>query len=240
MELIKPPLAAVDPGQPVTAQGWNEILTGVSDLFDAVLAFGTGVVQVNPLFDGTPVADATVIATPADGGQPVRAVPPYEGRSTHSLVGLSSGTWTVHTDAPGFAIDVRSMTVPTEATLQFDMSREGVVVPDLFGVGLRAAIDALRSAGLDTDMILDTTGKELPRSTVPPEYVEAPVLDQSPAPGDIARPGALRVRLVVASALRRDPVVTMPSLVGLTATEASRVLEQLGLTVGRTTFQNRN
>jgi beta-lactam-binding protein with PASTA domain len=36
----------------------------------------------------------------------------------------------------------------------------------------------------------------------------------------------------VASALRRDPVVTMPSLIGLSLTEAKQVLDRLGLVLG--------
>ena len=40
MALTKPALTHVNPGEPVTAQGWNTILDGVGDLFDAVLAFG--------------------------------------------------------------------------------------------------------------------------------------------------------------------------------------------------------
>lgn len=237
MELTKPPLAPVDPGQPVTAQGWNEILTGLSDLFDAVLAFGTGVVQVNPVFDGAIVEGAEVIAMPTDGGQPVQAVPPFAGRSSYSLVGLADGTWTVHIDAPGFEPVVTSITVPTSSTVQRDLARRGVVVPDLFGKGLKRALDELGSVNLDTDLVFDTTGKELPRASLPPEYVDAPVLYQSPHPGAVAPPGAQGVRLVVASALRRDPVVKMPSLLGLTASEATQVLANLGLVVGSTTFK---
>lgn len=238
MELTKPPLAPVDPGQPVTSQGWNEILTGLSDLFDAVLSFGTGVLQVNPMFDGATVDGAEVIAMPGDGGQPVIAVPPFAGRSTYSLVGLADGAWTIHIDAPGFEPVATAVTLPTNSTVQRDLVRRGIKVPDLFGKGLKRALDELESANLDTDLIFDTTGKELPRATLPPEYVDTPVLHQSPEPGAIAPPGEQRVRLVVASALRRDPVVTMPSLLGLTSSEAARVLERLGLVIGRTTFKS--
>ena len=55
--LTKPTLANVVPGQPVTAQGWNAILGGVSDLFDAVLALGTGVLQVSVVAGDAPLKD---------------------------------------------------------------------------------------------------------------------------------------------------------------------------------------
>jgi hypothetical protein len=42
---------------------------------------------------------------------------------------------------------------------------------------------------------------------------------------------------VVASALRRDPVVTMPSLTGLSLSEAQEVLERIGLVLGETSLR---
>ena len=86
MALTKPPLSPVSPGQPVTAQGWNDVLTGVSDLFDTLLAFGTDALSVRPVIDGVLINDATVVAVP-DVGQPVRAVPrSATGRYTPSSV----------------------------------------------------------------------------------------------------------------------------------------------------------
>lgn len=236
MALTKPPLSPVSPGQPVTAQGWNVVLDGLSDLFDAVLAFGADAVSVRPVIDDTTIPNAVVVAVP-DSGQPIRAVPPFGDRTSHTLVGLTAGNWTVHVTAPGFEPKGMAIVVPQADTVVVEMARRGSVVPDLFGVGLRSATDRLRAAGFDLDVVLDTTGREVPRTTLPPEYVDAPVLVQSPAPGDVAPPENLRVRVVVASPLRRDPVVTMPSLIGLTSSEAARVLERLGLVVGVSTFQ---
>lgn len=236
MALTKPPLSPVSPGQPVTAQGWNDVLTGVSDLFDALLAFGTDALSVRPVIDDVTIADAIVVAVP-DVGQPVRAVPPFGDRTTHTLVGLTDGNWTIHVQAPGFEPKATAVVVPQTGPVVVELTRRGSVVPDLFGVGLRSATDRLRAEGLDVDVVLDTTGREVPRTAMPPEYVDSPVLVQSPAPGGVAPPDNLRVRLVVASPLRRDPVVTMPSLIGLTSSEAAKVLERLGLVLGTSTFQ---
>jgi len=238
MPLTKPPLSTVSPGQPVTAQAWNEVLTGLSDLFDAVLAFGTGAVAVRVVIDDVVLGGASVIAVPDGEGQPIKAVPPFGDRTSHTLVGLTDGSWAVHVEAPDFEPNSVPLTVPHGETLVVELARRGTVVPDLFGIGLRSATDRLRAEGLDLDITLDTTGKELPRTSLAPEYVDAPVLVQSPAPGEVAPPDNPRVRLVVASPLRREPVVTMPSLTGLTVSEASTVLERLGLVVGTTTFQS--
>jgi beta-lactam-binding protein with PASTA domain len=99
-----------------------------------------------------------------------------------------------------------------------------------------AALEQLHAAGIDADMILDTTGREISRTSVPPEYADSPILFQLPAAGIVVPTGTGRVRLVVASALRRDPVVTMPSLTGLSLSEAQEVLERIGLVLGETSL----
>jgi hypothetical protein len=238
MPLTKPPLAEVSPGQPVTAQGWNGLLAALSDLFDAVLAFGTGLVVVDVVFGGQPVLGADVVAVPVGDGQPVRAVPPFGDRTGYSLVGMSDGSWNVQVAAPGFNDETIQITVPRAEALPVNLTRRGSVVPDLFGLGLRTAMDRLREVGMEADLVFDTTGREIPRASLPPEYVDAPVLVQEPRRGEVAPPENLRARLVVASALRRDPVVKMPSLIGLSSSEAAQVLERLGLSVGTVTVQN--
>jgi len=113
------------------------------------------------------------------------------------------------------------------------MTVDGVVLPDFFGQPVRGVLDQLRSLTLDADALIDTTGREVSRTSLPPEYVDSPVLLQLPAAGTVVPTATGRVRLVVASALRRDPVVTMPSLVGLNLTEAKQVLDRLGLVLGQ-------
>ena len=52
-----------------------------------------------------------------------------------------------------------------------------------------------------------------------------------PPAGDPA-PASSGAQLVVSAALEVEPTVVMPSLAGLTLTEARRVLEDLGLVLG--------
>jgi beta-lactam-binding protein with PASTA domain len=125
----------------------------------------------------------------------------------------------------------------TSLPLVVELARAGVVVPDLYGAGFRSAVTTLQGAGLDVDVAFDTTGREVSKTAIPPEYDGAPVLVQQPDAGAVVA-AATRVRIVVASPLRRDPVVTMPSLVGLTLTETREVLERLGLQIGTTTVRS--
>ncbi len=232
MPLSKPPLASVNPGEPVTAQGWNALVNGLSALYDAVIALGGATLEVVVAAAGQPVESAVVVAEPLGEGRPVTALPPFGTRTSHLLVGLTDGPWRVHVQATGFNDEAREVTMPAGAPLSVPLSIAGVPVPDLFGKGARAALDQLRAAGIDADLVLDTTGKEISRTALPPEYVDSPVLVQLPAAGTVVAAGTGRVRLVLASALRREPVVTMPSLIGLTPNEAKEVLEKVGLTLG--------
>ncbi|HEX9645720.1 MAG TPA: PASTA domain-containing protein [Acidimicrobiia bacterium] len=235
--LVKPELAEVSPGQPVTAQGWNTLVSGLSDLYDEVLSMGRGGIEVNVLHDGTPVPGAQVVAVPMGDGQPVDAIPPFPGRSAYTLAGLSDGNWQVHVEADGFQTQTLEVTIPRDDPLPANLLLDGTAMPDLFGRELRSALNLLAEAGIGIDLIFDTTGRELPRASIPPEYESAPILVHSPSAGEIVS-AAADARLVVASAIRKDPVVVMPSLIGLTYDEAAEVLERLGLRVGTTTVRS--
>lgn len=238
MPLTKPPLATVSPGEPVSAQGWNALVNGLSTLYDAVIALGGDTLVVAVTEGTTELRDAIVVAEPLGEGQAVRALPPFGARPNHVVVGLTAGPWRIHVQLDGFNDEVREISVPQTDPLAVAMTRAGVVVPNLFGVGARSALDQLHALGIDADLLLDTTGRELSRTALPPESVDSPVLVQLPDAGAVVPSGTGRVKLVVASALRRDPVVTMPSLVGLTLREAQQVLDRLGLRVGDTTVRD--
>jgi len=237
MPLTTPPLATVVAGEPVTAQGWNALVNGLRALYQAVIALGGATLDVTVTAGQQSPQSITVVAEPLGEGRPVRALPPFGARTAHLLVGLTDGPWRVHVQAPGFTAEVREVILPRTDPLAVALTSAGVVVPDLFGDSLRGALDELRRLGIDTDQVLDTTGREVSRSAVPPEYVDAPILAQLPAAGEVVPSGTGRVRLVVASALRREPVVTMPSLIGLSLGEAQQVLERLGLRMGSTTIR---
>lgn len=239
MPLTKPALATVSAGDPVTAQAWNTIVTGLGDLYDAVLAFGQGVLDVSVLFNGSPVAGADVVAAPASGDlTPIEAVSPYGSVTDYSVVGVTAGTWHVFVRAPGFQSQTQDVNFPTSTPLVFNLVATGVVVPDLFGMTAQDAMTHLSALNLNIDVILDVLGHEVPKTSLPPQYQNQPILDQLPPAGTVVDPTAQRMRLVVATALDQAPVVTMPSLVGLTYDEVASVLDGLGLKVGKTTVQS--
>ena len=84
MALEKPPLATVEPGRPITAQGWNAIVDALSALYDAVLAFGSG--NCRGLRAGRRRSWSTasqIVAEPVGEGLPVDGAPAV--RHAHHL-----------------------------------------------------------------------------------------------------------------------------------------------------------
>lgn len=232
MTIEKPPLPNAEPGRPITAQGWNGIVDAVSKLYDAVNAIGSGLLEVDVTSDGRPITAATVTAVPDGPGNPIAAVAPMADRTTFRIAGVSDGQWTVTAAATGFTTKSVTVSVPSASPVLIELAPVGPVVPNLFGVPFQTAFAALTSASLGVGAIVDTFGKEVPRSPIPTQYQNTPVLFQLPPAGTRLDPTE-RVNLVVAATVTQAPVVTMPNLSGLTQDEAVRVLEQLGLSIGR-------
>jgi hypothetical protein len=237
MPLTKPALATVSPGQPVTAQGWNAIVGGVGDLFDALLALGTGVLEVSVVSGEQPVRDAQLVAAPQGEGLPLPGLPPHGEEGNYTIAGLTPGQWRVFVQAPGHRPETRTVTIPATEPLVVPLTLAGVRVPDLFGRSGQEAFAMLNTAGLAVDLVLDVLGHEVSRAPLPAQYQNQPILLQLPAAGTVVDPATQRMRLVIAAAIEQAPVVTMPNLVGLTNDEVAAVLNRLGLVLGRTTVR---
>ncbi|CAN5117181.1 hypothetical protein BH18ACT4_BH18ACT4_06260 [soil metagenome] len=237
MALTKPALASAVAGHPITAQGWNDITTGVLALYDAVLALGTGSAEISVVAGGAPVAGAKVIAEPLGEGTPVAALAPFGGRTTYLMVGVTPGNWRVHVEAGGFTTEQRDVSVPLAETLVVPLTPSGSTVPDLFALGAQDAKSKLAEVGLQIERIMDVTGQDVSPFDIPADHQNSSVLSQLPAAGAVVNPTVTRVRLVVAAALGVTDSVTMPSLVGLTYDEMVQVLTGLGLAVGKTTIK---
>lgn len=229
----KPPLVSAEPGRPITAQGWNSIVDALDNLYDVVAALGSGALLVEVTADGANVPGASVVASPSgDDGLPVVAIPPFGDRKAHTVVGISDGSWQLRVRADGFDDAEATVSVPSADPVVVPLTPVGPVVPDVFGRPLQDAVGDLTRRGHGIGTVLDTFGREISRGRIPADYQNVAVIAQTPAPGGRLSTSA-RVNLVVGSPVTQAPIVTMPDLSGLTQAEASRVLEQLGLRLGR-------
>jgi hypothetical protein len=231
MPLEKPPLPAVSAGQPVTAQGWNAVLSAVGALYDGVNALGTEQVTVNVTAGGRPVPNATVVAVPTSG-PPVLAVPPHGTDTGYRLTELVVGSYTVLVSAPSHAaIAPISITVPRGA-LAVSLTATTFAMPSVIGSAASAAITALANAGVTIDLVLDVFGETVTHTSLPPARQSAKVLVQHPIAGAPVD-AATRARLVLSALPEVQETVQVPPIMGLTFEEARRLLNEVGLDIGR-------
>lgn len=223
-------------GEPVTAQGWNDLINAVVDLRAFVEATTGSRLAVRVAGPALATDAVRVSAIAADGGVTDAAAPVPPGDS-FTLMDLLPGAYTIRAEARGFTAATAAITVPATAPVTLTLTRSTPAMPTLFGLTLEQALAALRTAAIVPARVVDITGRDVPPASPGAEFNSTLVLVQLPQPGDpvAADRGA---QLVVSAALEIEATIEMPSLAGLTLVEARRVLDQLGLVLG--TVQTRN
>jgi PASTA domain-containing protein len=231
---LKPFIATkVNPGDPVTAQAWNDIVDGTDGVYKFLQAT-LHLVKVRITTSNLDPAAVRVTATRA-AGTPYEAVRPVPPDTTHVLAGLEAGAYTLVAQAPGYTPATQTLTIADagETSLEMTLSPVGAFMPDLFGMRLADALGALAAAQIPVTRLLDFTARELAAQTVGEgDDADAPVLAQSPAAGATVAAGG-GAQLVVATPVTVEPAIEVPSLAGLSQFEAQKALEAIGLVLGK-------
>lgn len=225
----------VKPGEPLTAQAWNDVLDGVDGVYQFLKA-SMHTVKVKITNPGLDPEVVRVTASRAEG-PPVEAVRPIPPGTEHVLSRLEPGAWTVTAEAPGFRTATAPVTVTEgpETSLEIALQQVGAFMPELFGLTLAAAAAALATAGIPLVRLLDFTARELPPQNPGTENAEAPVLVQWPPAHVLVLP-SVGAELVIAVPVQVEPAVEVPSLTGLTQQEVQKALEAVGLALGKVSF----
>jgi|KBSMisStandDraft_5_1062788.scaffolds.fasta_scaffold36369_2 hypothetical protein len=229
MPINVPPQTTVSPGEPVTAEGWNAIVGGVTALtqyLNATEASGVHVVIKN-----AGVTNARVTAT-RDDGVTYEAVAPVPPGTDFIIAGLRPGAYVVRVEAPGFSTETTSITAPIATPVEISLQANGAFMPELFGLTLRAALQELSSRKIAVGRILDVVGRDVPPANPGSDYNDQPILAHFPSAGTAVPPEG-QVQLLVSTALQVQQSVEVPSLAGLTLSEAQKALEALGLVLGK-------
>lgn len=220
----------VNPGEPLTAQAWNDLVNAIDDTHKFLLAT-THTLTVRITNTDLDPATVRVTASRADG-PPIEAVRPFGSNPVHTLKELELGMYTLRASAPGFSDATTTVTVGDTPLPEQSLALTAAqpIMPDLFGTDLTTALAALGQLGATVARVLDFNGNDVPPASPAPEAARAPVLVQHPPPGT---PIVAGVGLVVAIPPKIEAAVEMPSLAGLTEVEARKAIEQAGLVVGR-------
>jgi hypothetical protein len=222
----------VTPGEPLTAQAWNEIVAAVAALNHHILSTEASSIRVQIANAGLAPGQTRVTAVPQDGAQAFEAVRPIPPGTEHVFAGLRPGVYTVRAEAPGFDAATATVTVPAAEPVSLTLVPRGGLMPALFGRPLSQALSDLKSLGIAVSRVLDIAGREVAPANPGAEYADAPVLVQIPAPGQPVPPES-SAQLAVAAALQVEPSIEVPSLTGLSLEEAKKALEAAGLVLGK-------
>src|SRR5215213_9743201 len=102
----------VNAGEPVTAQGWNEIVNALQNILGFLDAnAGTSLVVHIENTDADP--GTTRVVAIAANGEVIEAAAPAAEIKDFTLRGLVAGAYKIEAEAPGFKPTSKSVTVPT-------------------------------------------------------------------------------------------------------------------------------
>lgn len=193
MLVSTPRLARAQVGDPVTAQGFNELLAGLRQAYDAAATAGRDYVQIDVRFRGGPVDGARVVVVPTEtdggppSGPPIECAPDGGDGTGFRFPAVAPGWWTVYVEAPGFAsckssIEVTPSTVVGPVlTVAVELERTHLFVPDVVGFSLAEASDYLRARGFYRGTSADINRVLIAMIPVPMPY--GTVMVQGPAAG---------------------------------------------------------
>jgi hypothetical protein len=219
----------VHAGEPVTAQGWNDMVDGLYEV-QAYLKAATGTVKVEITNAGFDPTTARVVAL-LTGAPPSQAINPITPSTDFIFPRLPAGSYEIHAEAPGFTTAVGTVTVsPTgdvsPQPLQLTLTASKTVMPLVLGKKLS---DAVTTLGSIQARIVDTQGKDLPMQGFDQTHADSPIVSQYPQPGEFVP--ASGTMIVVAAPVQVEPFVLVPNLIGLTFAQAKAALDPLGLNI---------
>ncbi|MEJ8849529.1 PASTA domain-containing protein [Variovorax rhizosphaerae] len=221
----------VNPGEPVTAESWNDIVTALSQVHLHLEATEATALKVQVTNPGIDLASVRVSAIRADGVA-VDAVAPVAPSTQHIFSGLSAGSYALSVAAPGYQTATAAITAPDATVQNVALTPSGAFMPGVFGLTLQEALATLNNALISVSRVLDVTGTDVPTANPGAQYSSSRVLMQLPDAGS-AVPTGQSVQLVIAAVLAPQPSIEIPPLTGLTLAEAQKALESLGLVLGK-------
>jgi hypothetical protein len=217
----------VQPGEPVTAQAWNNIVNGLFEV-QAILKAAGGEAHVRVTNPGLDLSTVRVTAA-RTGAPPAEAIRPIAPDIDFIFPRLEAGAYTVSADAPGFTAQTGALNVASDGTvapdpLELALVPAGSFMPNVLGLKWK---DAAPLLNVIHPRVIDAGGKDLPLTGFDAAYNDKPVLMQFPLPGDPAPVTGSFV--IVAGIFQQKPLVTTPNLAGLTVAQAQTELAKLGL-----------
>jgi hypothetical protein len=217
----------VNPGEPVTAQAWNDIVDTLFEVQTILSAESRRIrVKVSRPSPGFDLSTVRVVAV-QDGFAVAEAVPPIDPGDEHVFTSLREGAYTLSATAPGFAVTSAPLAIThgvEPPIVPLALTASLTPMPNVLGLKLPAATAAL---GALRPTILDVGGKTLPFTGFDVSYNDSLVLAQWP---DAGEPSNTTGGFLLVS-VKQAKLVTMPNLIGKSLSEAKALLKTLNLNI---------
>ncbi len=218
----------VHPGEPVTAQAWNDIVDGLFDV-QTILSTGSGTARVTVTGDQRDIDAARVVATDASGVR-YEAVQQLAPGDPFVFPKLTAGAYTVAVTAPSCTTGTATVTIANDGTATPDpipiaLAFSGKRMPNVLGVAWSTAAATLAPI---SPRVLDASGKGIPLTGFDTAYNDVPVIMQWPDPDEIV-PAGKDAYVIVATIIKPAVLVPTPSFIGMTISQAQAAAESAGL-----------
>ncbi|MBI4874119.1 MAG: PASTA domain-containing protein [Acidobacteria bacterium] len=240
--LPKPLNGQVQPGDPIRAEDWRNVVTGITHIYEVLNkpAAVAGDLWVEVTGKNGPVANATVTVVPAgEKGAPRVGQYAGAGYKKYLVTHLVDGEYSVNVEAPGY-LDAEGQPKMSEGgkwgemAIKLKPAEATSEVPELFGNTLAEAMKKIRDAKFQVGDVIDSHGNEVPTRVLAEAAKTLAVLGQAPEAGAV-RAQKTQIHLHVAARLDAARQITVPNLRGLTVDEARAKLAELGLELGEVT-----
>jgi len=238
MNITYPPLIDARPGDPITSEGWNNIITAVKKLYDEHNRSNSQLtISVIDVSNNQTLKNA-VITIVSENLPPITANYAAAEIQKYIVNSISPGTYNLVVEVEGYSIQRRELIV-TEVgdniSIPIEMTKTVIEkkLPRVFGLSLLEASKKLTSEGFLLTRIIDSHGTEIVPANIKERGVAIKVLNQVPAAGLPYKIGG-SVELLVSAKAAFEERVKVPDLTGLSLNEARIVLEDIGLVLGET------
>lgn len=220
----------VVPGEPVTAQAWNDIVNALFDV-QSILAAGSGTVRVAVTGDQRDIDVARVIAADAAGVR-YEAVPQLAPGDPFVFPKLTAGAYTITVTAPQCTNGAGVVTIANDGSatpnpVPIALAFTGKRMPNVLGVAWKTAAPALAAVN---PRVLDASGKGIPLTGFDASYNDAPVLMQWPDPDEVL-PVGKDPYVIVATVIKPTVLVPTPNFIGMTVAQAQAEASKSGLII---------
>lgn len=238
MALKHPPLINATPGDPITSEGWNNMIQSIKTLYETHNQTASQLtITLLDDDDNKVIKNATITIVSEKG---VTLIASFAGADIQKylVTDIAAGNYKLFAEASDYSNENRELVVPesgepVKINIEMTKTTNEKVVPNYFGLKLSAADSLIKRAGFLLNRVIDSHGKDLTQEDIAEIGATVKVLNQVPEAGLVHEVGGA-VALLVSAKAAFEQRVKVPDLQGLSLNEARTAIEGIGLVLGET------